>query len=363
MILANVLHRPVRTVVSVLAVAIEITLILLVVGLTTGMLNDSAKRVEGVGAEVMVQPPGASMFLGLTAAPMPVKIAALIRRLPHVQQVAPVLLQFNPGSGGLNVIYGISMETFDQVSGGFVYYSGGPLRKKQDVLVDDTYARANHVKVGDTVRLLNHDFYVCGIVEHGKGGRLFIPLATAQQIIGASGRANLFFIKCTDPGYTGDVIASIRKLLPHDQVLSVREYMSMVTSSGLPALTDFVTCIVGIAVGIGFLVIFLSMYTTIAERTREIGILKSLGASKLYLVREFLEEASLMAAAGIGLGYAGTYLLMKFILAYFPTLTIQLTINWLGWAAALALAGALIGALYPALRAASLDPVDALAYE
>ena len=60
MILANVLHRPVRTIVSVLAVGIEVGMVLLVVGLTTGMLNESAKRVEGVGADVMVQPPGAS---------------------------------------------------------------------------------------------------------------------------------------------------------------------------------------------------------------------------------------------------------------------------------------------------------------
>ena len=362
MIVANVLHRPVRTAVSILAVAIEVGMVLLVVGMTTGMLSESAKRVEGVGAEIMVQPPGASFFLGVTAAPMPTKIGDRLMEIPHVAEVAPVLLQFNT-NGGLNLIYGVDMQTFDQVSGGFVYYSGGPLTKTWDVLVDDWYARANHVKLGQTLSLLGHDFHVCGIVQHGKGARLFISLSTAQQMTGALGRASIFFVKCTDPAYTSEVLGSIRKLLPRYQVLSVREYMSMMTSNSLPALTDFVTTMIAVAVAIGFLVIFLSMYTTITERTREIGILKSLGASKIYIIRAILEEAVLMAIAGIAAGYGGTFLLKGLIVSYFPTLPVQLTTDWAVRAAALALAGALIGAFYPALRAARLDPVDALGYE
>src|SRR5579875_2899431 len=243
MIVASVFHRPVRTAVSILAVAIEVGMVLLVVGMTTGMLSESAKRVEGVGAEIMVQPPGASFFLGVTAAPMPAKIAGRLEEIPHVAEVAPVLLQFNT-NGGLNLIYGIDMETFDQVSGGFVYYSGGPLRRTWDILVDDFYARANNVKVGDTLNLLNHDFHVCGVVQHGKGARLFILLSTAQQMTGALDRASIFFVKCSDPAYTSEVLASIRKLLPRYQVLSVREYMSMMTSNSLPALADFVTTMI-----------------------------------------------------------------------------------------------------------------------
>ncbi len=362
MIVANVFHRPVRTAVSILAVAIEVGMVLLVVGMTTGVLSESAKRVEGVGAEIMVQPPGASFFLGVTAAPMPAKIAGRLEEIPHVAKVAPVLLQFNT-SGGLNLIYGIDMETFDQVSGGFVYYSGGPLKNTWDILVDDFYARANNVKVGDTLNLLNHDFHVCGIVQHGKGARLFISLSTAQQMTGALDRASIFFVKCTDPVYTSEVLGSIRKLLPRYQVLSVREYMSMMTSNSLPALADFVTTMIAVAVGIGFLVIFLSMYTTITERTREIGILKSLGASKIYIIQAILEEAGLMSIAGIAVGYAGTLLVKRLIVSYFPTLPVHLTIDWVLRAAVLALVGSLIGAFYPALRAAQLDPVDALGYE
>lgn len=362
MIVANILHRPVRTLVSVLAVAIEVAMVLLVVGLTTGLLNESAKRVEGVGADVMVQPPGASFMLGLTSAPMPIKIGDRLAELPHVEGVTPVLLQFNM-SGGLNLIYGIDMASFNKVSGGFVYHAGGPLQGPDDILVDDWYARANHVHVGQTLPLLNQTFHVVGIVEHGKGARLFINLEKAEEMSASHDKASIFFVKCTDPGYADDVVKEVRGLLGNYQVLSIRDYMSLMTSNNLPALNAFITSLIAVAVAIGFLVIFLSMYTTITERTREIGILKSLGASKGYIIKAILRETSLLAAVGIASGAVGSVVARKVILTTFPTLSVNLTLEWGLIAAMLAVVSSLIGAFYPALRAAQLDPVEALSYE
>ena len=362
MILQNIMHRPIRTVVSILAVAIEVSMVMLVVGLTSGLLHETAKRVEGVGADILVQPPGASYFFGLTQAPMPIKIGDRLAEIPRVYGVAPALFQFN-SSGGINIIYGIEMESFDRVTGGFVYHAGGPFNDPYDILVDNWYARANHVKVGQTLKFLNHDWHVSGIVEHGKGARLFIPLKTAQELSGANDKASIFFVRCSDPGYTDQVVNSIHQLLPRYQILSVKEYMSLMTSNNLPALTAFITVMIAVAVAIGFLVIFLSMYTTITERTREIAILKSLGASKTYIIEAILREASLLALIGILAGIAGTILARRLILASFPTLSVDLSVEWALRAAGLAIAGTLVGAFYPALRAAQLDPVDALAYE
>jgi len=362
MIFENILHRPIRTLVSVLAVAIEVGMVMLVVGMTHGMLHESAKRVQGVGADIMVQPPGASFFFGLTEAPMPVQIGDRLAQIPHVLAVAPVLFLFNT-HGGIDLIYGIDMASFNRVSGGFVYLKGGPFANPYDILVDDWYARANNVKVGETLNFLNHDFHVSGVVEHGKGARLFIPLATAQDLTGAHDKASIFYVKCTDPGYTHAVMNSIRELLPKHQILSIKEYMSLMTSNNLPALDAFITAMIAVAVGIGFLIIFLSMYTTITERTREIGILKSLGAGKRYIMGVILREAGLLSIMGILAGYGGTWLAKKIIVATFPTLTVELTLHWALWAGLLAIGGSLLGAFYPAIRAARLDPVDSLAYE
>jgi putative ABC transport system permease protein len=362
LIIENILHRPIRTAVSILAVAVEVGMVMLVVGMTTGLVNDNKKRVEGVGAEVLVQPPGASFLLGLTQAPMPIKIGDRLAEVPHVLAVAPVLFQFN-ASGGLNIIYGIDMASFDRVTGGFVYHEGGPFAGPNDILIDDWYAKANHLRAGQTLNLLNHDFRVAGVVEHGKGARLFIPLETAEDLSGARDKASIFFVRCTDPGYTEDAVNAIRRLLPKYQVLSIQEYMSLMTSNNLPAFEAFVTSMIATAVGIGFLVIFLSMYTTITERTREIGILKSLGASKAYIIEVILREACILSLVGVVAGYAGTWMARKVLLLSFPTLPIDLTWDWALRAACLALAGSVVGAFYPALRAAQLDPVDALSYE
>ncbi|HVA00598.1 MAG TPA: FtsX-like permease family protein [Terriglobia bacterium] len=362
MIFENIMHRPIRTLVSILAVAIEVGMVMLVVGMTHGMLHENAKRVEGVGADIIVQPPGASFFFALTQAPMPVQVGDRLGEIPHVLAVAPVLFLFN-AQGGIDLIYGIDMTSFNRVSGGFVYLHGGPFSGPYSILVDDWYAKAHGVKIGTTLTFLNHSFHVAGIVMHGKGARLFIPLQTAQDLTGARDKASIFFVKCTDPGYTKDVMAGIHDLLPKHQILSIKEYMSLMTSNDLPALTAFITAMIGVAVAIGFLVIFLSMYTTITERTREIGILKALGAGKGYIIQVILWEASLLSILGVIAGYFGTWLAKKFIIATFPTLTVELTLHWALWAGLLAVAGSLLGAFYPAVRAARLDPVDSLAYE
>src|SRR5881394_197700 len=94
MVMQNVIHRPLRTAVSVLAVAVEVALVIVIVGLTSGMIEETAKRIEGVGADIMVQPPSASMLLAFSGAPMHIAIAGRLEQVRYVQAVAPVLLQF-----------------------------------------------------------------------------------------------------------------------------------------------------------------------------------------------------------------------------------------------------------------------------
>jgi len=335
---------------------------MLFVGLAHGLVNDSAQRQEGVGADIMVQPAGSSFLLAFSQSPMSLKIGDRIEQIPHVLAVAPTLILFN--TGALSMIYGIDMDSFTRVSGGFAYHGeGGPFTKPYDLLVDDLYAKSKHIKVGQTVDLLNHQFTVCGIVEHGKGARLFIPLQTAEDLLQVQDKATIFWVKCTEPAYTDKVSAALRQLLPGYQITPVQEWKTLMSSNNIPGLTVFTTVIIIIAVGIGFLVIFLSMYTTITERTREIGILKSLGASKGYIIAVILREASLLSVVGILAGYGVAAIIRKLVLASFPTLVIELTMLWAVYAAVLAIAGSWVGAFYPALRAAQLDPVDALAYE
>ena len=362
LIVANLAARPVRTALSVTAVAVEMILILLVVGLTHGMLEESANRTVGVGAEIMVQPQSTSFIMGLSGTPMPVQIADRIAAVPGVRAVAPVATQVS-SEGGVTLIYGIDPDRFNAVSGGFRFLEGGPMQSQDEILVDDIHARARDLHPGQTVELLNNSFRLAGIVEHGKGARIFMNIDKLQELIGAPGKASLFFVKVTEPRQIAPVLQQLRELLPNYQLRDMQEFLSLMTANNIPGLNNFITVMIALAVSIGLLVIFITMYSTIVERTREIGILKSMGASKGYIVGVVLRETAALTVLGIVAGIALTFLLRRLTLVVFPTLPILLTAGWMLRAALIALGASLLGATYPAFRASKLDAIQAIAYE
>jgi putative ABC transport system permease protein len=286
----------------------------------------------------------------------------MLKKQKYVQSIAPALLQFN-SSGGVEVVYGIDRESFHAVSGGFVFIQGHDMEGPDDLLVDDWAAKAKKIKVGDTYNLLNHDWHVAGIIEHGKGARLFVPLATLQDLVGAHDKASIFLLRCTRPEHTEDVIQELRHVLPGYTIRPLKEFLSLMTSTNIPGLQTFIHAMIGLAVAIGLLVIFLTMYTTVIERTRDIGVLKSLGADRSFIIRALLSESTALCIIGIAAGVGLAYVVRAAFLAGFPTLSILITPAWILRAAGIALAGAILGAIYPAWLASRKDPVEALSYD
>lgn len=364
MVVANLAHRPIRSLISIVAIALEVTLILLIVGLCYGIMNDSKNRTAGIGADVIVQPPGSSFLSGVSGAPVSIKVADVLARMPHVKIVSPVIWQIAT-SGGIEVIDGIDINSFQALGGPFQYLSGGPFQKPDDVLVDDYIARQKHVKVGDTMTILNAPFHICGIIENGRGARKFVPIATLQDLIGAKDKASIFYVKLDNPANAGAVVEEV-KAQPGMQsysVLSTSDYLSMMTPDHLPGFRPFILVVIGVSLIIGFLVIFQSMYTAVMERTREIGILKSLGASKLYVINVILRETILLALVGIAVGIAFSMAARAGIQHRWPLVHIDQSGIWMMRATLVAIVGAALGAIYPAYKAAQKDPIDALAYE
>jgi putative ABC transport system permease protein len=364
MIVGNLVHRPIRSLISIIAIALEVTLILLIVGLSMGILNDSKQRQAGIGADVLVLPPGSSFIFGLTGAPMPIKVGQVLAKLPHVEVVAPVITQIST-AGSIEVIAGIDLKTYQELSGGFHFLQGGPFQGPYDALVDDLFAQSKHVHIGDTIEILNNKFRVAGIVAQGKGARKFVPLSTLQDLLGAKDKASIFYLKLDNPANADAVVEEIKNVPGMERYVatSMATYLSMMTPSNYPGLRSFINVVIGVSIVIGFIVIFQAMYTAVMERTREIGILKSMGASKLYIVNVVLRETVVLAVCGIILGILVSLVGRGAIVHKLPLLRIVVTAEWILKATIIAIIGAIGGALYPAVKAAQKDPIDALAYE
>ena len=355
----NIAARPLRCTLSVIAIAIQVILVLMIVGLTSGVISEWGKRVEGVGADILVQPPNSSIFFAFSSAVMPETLADQIEALPGVDEVAPTVILTEPKN--LVMIYGIDYKRFNALSRGFLYRAGRKFESPDEVIADDIIAQSKRLKVGDHIALLNHTFRISGIVAHGKGARFFIPIKTAQEIAGVENRVSMFYVR--SKGDTEATRAEILNLSPNNRVRSMSEYVTLMSSSNLPELKPFVRSMVGLGIVISFLVVLLNMHTMVMERTREVGILKALGFSRFDIVEMLLGETLVLTLLGSVVGILVTFLTQAILKETNPGLMILITPRWvLSWIL-LAVVGAAAGVTYPALRAASYDPVVALAYE
>jgi len=362
---ANLIHRPMRSIISAAAIAIEVVMIMSVAAIFLGQIDGQKIRTNGIGADMIVRPPNSAPILAMSGASIPARNVEALRKLPHVEVASPVILGFTLGSGAPEQIYGIDYESFNALKP-FIFLDGGPFQGPNDAIVDDVFAHSEKgFHVGDTVKIYNNPFRICGIVEHGKGGRKMVPIGTLGMLMGAEGKASMFYIR-SDDERNQELIRHEIQSTPGLQtylVVTMQEWLSQMTPDNIPGFNIALNVVTVIATLVGFLVIFLSMYTAILERTREIGILKSMGASKPAIVFMVIRESVFMAIVGIALGIGLIYGIHGYLDYKFPTLFFEITQQWMIRSAIIAFLGAVLGASYPALMAARKDPIDALSYE
>jgi putative ABC transport system permease protein len=363
--LANIFNRKTRTTVGILAVALGVATVMVLVGLAQGSLDETAQRIQNVGADILFQAPDASAFIALSAGVLPEAYEPLVRETPGVADVAGVLVNSITRLKDNNkfvTMFGIDWETYNRMGTGLEIVEGRGLEKSGELLVDTVLAEADQIKVGDKLQIMNRDFEVVGIPKAGAGVRIYMGLADMQEATAQPDKVSFFFVKVKNDAQIAQVAAELEKRFEGYKVTAL-EFLNEAMKENALGLKEFIRALSFFAAVISGLVILLAMYTTIIERTREIGILKALGAGQGYILKVVMAESFLICLMGVGAGYVLSVLGRSALLHFFPTLTVDLIPRWFLISAILGIGGGLLGAVYPAYRAAKLDPVEALNFE
>ena len=362
LVFSNISHRPARTFVSILGIAVGVLLIVFTVGLAHGILRERGRRESNIGAEIMVRASGTFSMSGSEPFILPVTRADELKKIEGVRAAVPIgqnLVKSDRGMGN-RLVDGIPFDEYAAMTGLQIKEGRKPIAG-DEAIVDTIWQQDRQASVGSTVELYERPFQIVGIYEPPGGARIKIPLSTMQEQLGGEGRCTAVMVACVDPSKQEEIAARIRERFPDDQIIFTRDLPELY-ASGVPALNVFINVVVGIAAAISMLVILLAMYTTVTERTRQIGILKSLGMSKTAIAWVIEQEAILVSFLGVIVGVLLT-LAVRYAVMRTTSLNVEIEPRWIGIALAIGLLGGTIGALYPAIRAARQDAVEALSYE
>ena len=357
-------HRPARTIVSVLGIAVGVLLIVFTVGLSNGSMRERGKREGNVGAEIMFRASGTLGISGAEAFRLPMSQREEIAKVEGVSNVV-ALGQNSVAAKGTNtgsrLIDGVDFREYANVVGiriveGREFGSSG-----DEAIIDTGFQAQKNLKLGDVIEMYDRPFTIVGTYEPAAGARIKIALSNMQEKLGGEGKVTAFLVKINEGQDPKTIAERLHNRFPDNQILLTSE-LEELYMQGFPALNVFLNVFIGVAAVISALVILLTMYTTVTERTRQIGIMKSLGMSNPQIAWTIAQEAMLLSFFGVVAGVLLTFL-TRYLLTRVTTLEVEMSPLVLSITLIVGLIGGALGSLYPALRAARLDAVEALSYE
>ena len=368
--------------ISVLGVAVGVCALIVVIGVMTGFDNELRDKIIGANSHLVIEQEG-----GIEDA------AALIKKIeaePHVISAAPFLdgqafIRAKDSMQGVS-IRGIVADEELKVSKIGSYIRSGSIDKIRDggMLIGTEMAQRFGLKLGDTVAVLSpvdgseKDFKVAGTFNSGyyeyDSGLAFIDLNDAQELFGSDGKAGGVSIKIDDEYLAPELRVKFQKELGFP--FYVRTWIdlnrSLFSALKLEKLAMF--WILALIVTVACFNIAATLIMVVMEKTKDIGILKAIGASNGSIRLVFTLQGFIVGAVGTALGVAGGlglgYLLEKYQFVklpkdiyYIDKFPVDIQYGDVAVIVVAALAISLLACVYPAWQASRLNPVDALRYE
>lgn len=362
LVLANLRTRPFRTLISVVGVAIGVVLVVLFTGLARGMTNDMSKRAANWKAEIIFTRPGGMELMSSNASLSTAYVDRLMQ-IEGVQSTVPIIrnITSNPKQTfGVQQIDGVDWEPFSKMNG-IQIVKGRPAQAANEVVLDERSLEEQNTQVGGQIDLFGKKQTVTGIFSPPSGARIKMSLGAMQEVMGVPNKCTYILVKIKDDANTDDVVKRINEALPGNKLILTRDWI-IDQQQRIPSLNTFLRVLVGLGAFVSMIFVLLSMYTTVTERRKEIGILKSLGASKAFIIRTIEGEAFMIGILGVVLGFIISVAASSIISRFF-NLQFEFSSGWIITAVIIAVGGSLFGALYPAWKASAIDPVEVMANE
>jgi putative ABC transport system permease protein len=362
LVFANLRVRPLRTFISIVGVALGVVLVVLFTGLAQGMTNEMSKRAANWKAEIIFTRPGGMDATSSNAA-VDLRYIPRLLEIPGVHSTTPVLRYVTSdtrGSWGIRQLDGIEWPTFSAMNE-ISLVDGRPPEAFDEIIVDQRELENENLSIGGTFELFGGKQYkITGVFAPPSGSRIKLSLAGLQDAL-QTDKCTYILVKVKS-GYDPEkVAAEIDTALPGNRINLTSEFITD-AQERLPGLTTFLRVLVLLGALVSTVFVLLSMYTTITERRKEIGILKSLGASTSFIIGTIEGEAFVVGVLGIVVGLGTAFAASQVISRQFE-LAFEFSLGWILTAVAIAIGGSLVGALYPAWRASTIDPVEVMVNE
>jgi putative ABC transport system permease protein len=369
LIAKNVLHRPVRTVLTTVGLAVAISAVIILVGISWNFENSFLTIYQSKGIDLVVVRAGSSNQLSSS---LDIHLSDRLREIEGVAEVAPSLVD-TIGFEDKNLV---SVLVNGWLPGGLLFHGirvidGRPLQEgdQKAVMLGRVLAMTLGKKAGDPLQVAGEPFQVGGVYESDswfENGGMIMPLQTLQSMMGREGQVTGFLIRATasNPSFIASLRQRIESTTSGVAAMPARDHVQNDTQIRLAKAMAWTTAAVALVLGsVGMLN---TMLMSIFERTREIGILRAVGWRRRRVLAMVLGEALAMALIGTMLGV---------VLAVVGLRTITLAPTARGFinpnlppqvlliALVMGVGLSLLGGLYPAARAAALEPTEALRYE
>lgn len=370
MTLKNLLRRKIRTLLTVLGISIGVAAIVALSALAAGLETGYNAMLTGSKADLILSQPDT---FDISYSSIDESVGAALLAAPEVAEVSGMIQGFTQTEGEpIFFVFGYPQDSF--ILGRFQIVDGVDLNsheaqkaRPKPILLGSSAAEVLDKSVGDTLRITGSAFRIVGIYQTGdifEDSGAILDLSEAQALVGKPRQVSLFYIRLKDTSLSQRFIKRVERQYPDLSLSGIQEFADQQSMSNM--LRGYVWAIGGLAIIIGGVGMMNAQLMSVMERTREIGVFRAVGWSKMRIMWLILGESIAVSiiggVIGVGLGWLLLYLLSRQTVLLGGG-TSSINADLLIQAFSIVILLGLVGGLYPAWRASRMQPVEALQYE